>query len=52
LALGTLRRKRPQLELALTGQFTEHHGRLIQGELEVMELLERQVAALDEQIRY
>lgn len=29
LALGTLRRKRPQLELALTGQFTEHHAWLI-----------------------
>jgi transposase len=51
LALGTLRRKLPELELALTGQFTEHHGRLIQGELELMELLERQIADLDEQIR-
>jgi transposase len=51
LALGTLRRKLPELEVALTGQFTAHHGRLIQGELELMELLERQIAALDEQIR-
>jgi transposase len=51
LALGTLRRKLPDLELALTGQFTEHHGRLIQGELELMELLERQIIELDEQIR-
>lgn len=51
LALGTLRRKLPELELALTGQFTEHHGRLIQGELELMDLLERQIAAFDEQIR-
>ena len=51
LALGTLRRKLPELELALTGQFTAHHGRLIQGELELMELLERQIADLDEQIR-
>ena len=50
LAMGTLRRKLPELELALTGQFTEHHGRLIQGELELMELLERQIAELDEQI--
>ena len=50
-ALGTLRRKLPELELALTGQFTTHHGRLIQGELELMELLERQIAELDEQIR-
>ncbi len=51
LALGTLRRKLPELELALTGQFTEHHGRLIEGELDLMELLERQIAELDEQIR-
>jgi hypothetical protein len=45
--------KRVGLEsgLALMGQFTEHHGRLIQGELELMELLERQIAELDEQIR-
>lgn len=50
-AMGTWRRKLPELELALTGQFTAHHGRLIQGELELMELLERQIAALDEQIR-
>jgi transposase len=39
------------LEVALTGQCTAHHGRLIQGELELMELLERQIAELDEQIR-
>jgi transposase len=31
LALGRLRRKAPQLELALAGQFTDHHARLIQG---------------------
>jgi hypothetical protein len=31
LALGVLRRKLPQLELALTGQCTEHHAWLIQG---------------------
>ena len=37
LAMGTLRRKLPELELALTGQCTEHHGRLIQGELELLE---------------
>ena len=51
LAMGTLRRKVPELELALTGQFPEHHGRLIQGELALLDLLERQIAALDEQIR-
>jgi transposase len=49
LALGTLRRKLPELKVALTGQFTAHHGR--QGELELLELLERQIADLDEQSR-
>jgi transposase len=33
LALGSLKRKRPALELALTGQFTDHHGFIIQGVL-------------------
>jgi transposase len=47
LALGTLRRKLPALELALTGQFTAHHGRLIQGALELIDLLERQITDLD-----
>lgn len=50
-AMGTWRRQVPELELALTGQCTAHHGRLLQGELALMELLERQIAALDEQIR-
>jgi hypothetical protein len=31
LALGGLRRKLPPLERALTGQFTDHHVRRIQG---------------------
>jgi len=51
LAMGSLRRKVPELELALTGQCPAHHGRLIQGALALMELLERQIADLDEQIR-
>ena len=42
LAMGTLRRKMPALAVALTGQFTAHHGRRMQRELELMELLERQ----------
>ena len=37
--------------MALTGQCTEHHGRLSQGAWELMDLLERQIAALDEQMR-
>jgi hypothetical protein len=36
LAMGTRRRKVPELEWALTGQFTKHHGRLMPGELELM----------------
>lgn len=51
LAMGTLRRKLPELALALPGQCTAHHGQLMQGELELMELLEWQIAALDEQMR-
>ena len=37
LAMGTWRRQLPELALALTGQCTEHHGRLIQGDLALME---------------
>ena len=51
VALGRLRRKLPELEVALTGQFTEHHGRLIALSLERIDLLERQIAALNEQMR-
>jgi transposase len=40
----------PQLELALAGQFTVHHGRLIQGALDLIALLEQQIADLDQQI--
>ena len=50
LALGKLRSKVPQLELALAGQFTEHHSRLIACALELIDVLDRQIAALDEQI--
>jgi hypothetical protein len=37
----------PELEVALTGQFTEHHGRLSQGALDLIDLLERQITDLD-----
>jgi transposase len=50
LALGVLRRKQPQLELALTGQFTDHHAWLIRGALELIDLLDRQLADLDQHI--
>src|SRR4029453_426133 len=50
MALGRLRRKLPELEIALTGQFTDHHGRIIALSLELIEVLERQIAELDTQI--
>jgi transposase len=50
LALGVLRRKQPQLELALTGQFTDHHAWLIRGALEFIDLLDRQITELDQHI--
>ena len=50
LALGALKHKRPQVELALTGQFTAHHGTLLGLLLELIELLDRQIATLDQPI--
>ncbi len=50
LALGVLRRKQPPLELALTGQFTDHHAWLIQGALELIDLLNRQITERDQHI--
>jgi transposase len=50
LALGKLRRKLPHLALALTGQFTDHHAQLVQASLELIDLLDRQIADLDRQI--
>jgi transposase len=50
LALGVLRRKQPRLELALTGPCTDHHAWLIQGALELIDLLDRQLADLDQHI--
>jgi transposase len=45
-----LQRKRPQVALALTGQCTAHHGTLLAVLLELMEVLDRQIATLDQQI--
>ena len=50
LARGRLRRKLPQLEVALSGQFTLHHARLIQGVLALIDLLDRQLMDLNQQI--
>ncbi|PON11706.1 hypothetical protein C2W62_43415 [Candidatus Entotheonella serta] len=50
MALGRLRHKLPQLELALTGPFNDHHGHLIQSALELVDLLDRQICDRDKQI--
>ena len=50
LALGVLRRKQSPLELALTGPFTEHHAWLMQGALELIDRLNRQLTDLDQHI--
>lgn len=47
LARGVLRRKLPQLELALQGQFTEHHAMLIKQALELVDVLNRQIEEID-----
>jgi transposase len=49
-ALGVLRRKQSQLELALTGPCTEHHAWLFQGALERIDLHDRQITDLDQHI--
>jgi transposase len=50
LARGVLRKKIPQLELALEGQFTEHHGLLIRMSLQQVDLLDEQIALIDERV--
>jgi transposase len=50
MALGSLRRKIPQLEVALEGQFTEHHAKLIAGALELVDVLGRQIGEIDQQL--
>jgi transposase len=51
MALGRWRRTLPALALAFTGQCTEPHGRRLALSLELIDLLERQIAELDEPIR-
>jgi transposase len=51
LALGTWRRKIPQLEVALEGQCTAHHARRIAGAMELVDVRGRQSAAMDQQLR-
>ena len=51
MALGSFCGKIPQREVALEGQCTEHHAMLIAGAQELVDVLGRQVAALDDQLR-
>jgi transposase len=51
LALTTLRRKLPQLELALEGSFTSHHTTILQHLLAQHDLFNEQIGKLDDQIR-
>ncbi len=51
LALGHLRKKIPQLQLALEGHFTEHHGYLLGRLLSHLGYLERQIQDVSSRIR-
>jgi len=50
MAVGTLRRKIPQLSTALEGTFTDHHALLIGLNLEMMDHINVQINQLDERI--
>jgi transposase len=50
LAVGTLKKKIPQLEIALQGHFTGHHAAIIQMSLDQVDLLDRQIKDADERI--
>jgi transposase len=50
MALGLLRRKRGELELALHGNFTTHHAKLLRLSLDLIDELDRQIQELDEEI--
>jgi hypothetical protein len=50
IALGSVRRKMPQLAVALAGQCTAHHATLIAGALEWVDVLGRQIGEMDQQL--
>ena len=50
MAKGVLRRKIPQLAIALEGAFTDHHALLIRLNLEMMDQINVQISRLDERI--
>jgi transposase len=51
MALGSVRRKMPQLAVALEGQLTEHHATLMAGALELVDVLGRQLVDMDQQLQ-
>ena len=50
LAKGTLRKKIPQLKLALEGHITEHHRFMLRQWLEMLDFLDRKIAVLEKEI--
>jgi len=50
MAKGVLRRKIPQLEVALEGTFTDHHALLVGLNLDLIDHTNAQIAQLDERI--
>ena len=50
MALGSWRRKIPQLAVALAGPCTAHHAKLIAGALELVDVRGRQSVAMDQQL--
>jgi transposase len=51
MALGTLRGQIPPLEVALEGQCTEHHAKLMKGALALVDVLGRQIAEMEQQLQ-
>jgi hypothetical protein len=51
LARGTLRRKIPQLAVALVGPCTAHHASRIVGALALVDVLGRQMAEMEQQLQ-
>lgn len=51
LARGVLRRKIPELSMALEGTFTDHHALLVRMNLELIDHISVQIAQLDERAK-
>ena len=51
LAKGSLRKKIPQLQLALEGRITDHHRFLLRQWLDTLDFVDSKIAALEQEIR-